>query len=66
MELGKAEFLTAVAGVWRRFGDGMVLWDTVRERDVDCVYDLFNPAASRECNGVMVLFRKEGEGSLVG
>ncbi|KAL8719988.1 MAG: hypothetical protein Q9225_003080 [Loekoesia sp. 1 TL-2023] len=61
MELGKAEFLTTIANVFRRFGDSMVLWETVRERDVDTVYDVFNPMASRKSNGVMVLFRREGE-----
>ncbi|KAI4191380.1 MAG: hypothetical protein L6R41_000167 [Letrouitia leprolyta] len=61
MELGKAEFLTAIANVFRRFGDSMVLWETIRERDVDTIYDVFNPMASRESNGVMVLFRKDGE-----
>ncbi|KAL8927560.1 MAG: hypothetical protein Q9208_002365 [Pyrenodesmia sp. 3 TL-2023] len=61
MELGKAEFLTAVANVFRRFGEAMVLHGTVRERDVDTVYDVFNPMASREGNGVVVRFRKEGE-----
>ena len=57
MELGKAEFLTAVANVFRRFGEDMELVDTVRERDVDAVYDVFNPASSKEGNGVMVSFR---------
>ena len=61
MELGKAEFLTTIANVFRRYGPSMVLWETVRERDVDTVYDVFNPMASRESNGVMVLFRREGE-----
>ncbi|KAL9594138.1 MAG: hypothetical protein Q9219_007201 [cf. Caloplaca sp. 3 TL-2023] len=61
MELGKAEFLTTVATVFRRFGEGMVLWETRRKRDVDTVFDVFNPMASREGNGVKVLFRREGE-----
>lgn len=61
MELGKAEFLTTVAGVFRRFGTAMALWETSRERDVDTMYDVFNPMASYEGNGVMVLFRREGE-----
>ncbi|KAL8741577.1 MAG: hypothetical protein Q9184_008370 [Pyrenodesmia sp. 2 TL-2023] len=61
MELGKAEFLTAVANVFRRFRAAMVLHETVRERDVDTVYDVFNPMASREGNGVVVRFRTEGE-----
>ncbi len=61
MELGKAEFLTAVANVFRRFGGAMALHETVRERDVDTVFDVFNPMASREGNGVVVRFRREGQ-----
>ncbi|KAL9612071.1 MAG: hypothetical protein Q9167_003331 [Letrouitia subvulpina] len=61
MELGKAEILTALASVFRRFGDVMELWKTRRERDVDIAHDLFNPVSSREGNGVMVSFRKEHE-----
>ncbi|KAI4195466.1 MAG: hypothetical protein LQ346_003430 [Caloplaca aetnensis] len=61
MELGKAEFLTAVANVFRRFGGAMALHGTVRERDVDTVFDVFNPMASREGNGVVVRFRREEE-----
>ena len=59
MELGKAEILTTLSNVFRRFGDVMELYDTIRERDVDAVFDLFNPASSKQGNGVMVLFRKE-------
>ncbi|KAL9047230.1 MAG: hypothetical protein Q9214_000141 [Letrouitia sp. 1 TL-2023] len=59
MELGKAEILTALASVFRRFGDVMELWETRRDRDVDIAHDLFNPVSSREGNGVMVMFRKE-------
>ena len=57
-ELGKAEILTALAAVWRRFGHRMRLQDTERERDVDIVYDLFNAAPSKKSNGVVVVFEK--------
>ena len=60
MELAKAEFLTTVGTVFRRFGRRMELVDTVRERDVDTVFDVFNPMPSRESNGVRVLIRNEG------
>ena len=55
MELAKAEILTTLANMFRRFGREMVLYETVRERDIDTVYDVFNPLASRESNGLMVL-----------
>ena len=58
MEFGKAEILTALATVFRRFGNVMELKDTVRERDVDMVYDIFNPATSKNGNGVVVVFRR--------
>lgn len=62
MELAKAEFLTTLANVFRRFGREMVLHETVRERDIDTVYDVFNPLPSRESNGLMVMIKpKEGE-----
>ena len=57
MEFGKSEILTAIATVFRRFGNVMELVDTTRERDVDMVYDIFNPASSKEGNGVVVRFR---------
>lgn len=60
IELSKAEILTCLAGMMRRFGRGMSLWETLRERDIDTVYDVFNPLPSRESNGLMVLFGKEG------
>ena len=55
MELAKAEILTTLANMFRRFGRQMVLYETVRERDIDTVYDVFNPLPSRESNGLMVL-----------
>ena len=57
MELAKAEILTTLATVFRRFGRQMELFGTVRERDIDTVYDVFNPLPSRENNGLMVLIR---------
>lgn len=53
LELAKAEILTSLACVLRRFGAKMRLKDTVRERDIDTVYDLVNPAPSRQANGVL-------------
>ena len=58
MELGKAEIVTTLANVFRRFGREMRLVDCVRERDVDVVCDMFNPLASRDCNGLIVAFGK--------
>ncbi|KAL8994879.1 MAG: hypothetical protein Q9169_005277 [Polycauliona sp. 2 TL-2023] len=61
MELAKAEILTTLANMFRRFGREMELFETERERDIDTVYDVFNPLPSRESNGLMVMFRqKEG------
>jgi len=57
MKLAKAEILTTLANVFRRFGREMEMFETVRERDVDTVYDVFNVIPSRESNGVMVLIK---------
>ena len=62
MELAKAEFLTTLANVFRRFGREMVLHETVRERDIDTVYDVFNPLPSRQSNGLMVMIKPKKEG----
>ena len=59
MELGKAEILTALANVFRRFGRGMRLVDCVKGRDGDTVRDMFNPLASKGSNGLVVAFDKE-------
>ena len=58
MELGKAEILTTLANVFRRFGREMRLVDCVRERDIDMVRDMFNPLPSRESNGLLVALDK--------
>lgn len=59
LELAKAEILTSLACVLRRFGARMRLKDTVRERDVDTVYDMFSPMPSRQANGVLVVLDEE-------
>lgn len=56
MELGKAEVLTTLATVFRKFGRTMRLVDTTRERDVDIVADYFFALPSPENNGVVVAF----------
>lgn len=61
-ELAKAEILTTVACMMRRFGREMVLVDTLRERDIDTKFDVFNPLPSREDNGLRVLIRPRGDG----
>ncbi|KAL8792159.1 MAG: hypothetical protein Q9195_005255 [Heterodermia aff. obscurata] len=61
MELAKAEILTALACVFRRFGHKMKLLDTVRERDVDPVDDYFDPQPSRQSNGVVVVIERDDE-----
>jgi cytochrome P450 len=57
-ELGKAEILTTLANVFRRFGRDMRLYNTTRE-DIDVMYDVFDPLPSRDSNGLMVLFGKK-------
>ena len=61
MELAKAEILTALACVFRRFGHQMKLLDTVRERDVDPVEDYFDAQPSRQSNGVLVVIERDRE-----
>ena len=58
MELAKAEILTALASVFRRFGRQMRLVDCVRARDIDIVRDKFNPLPSKASNGLIVAFDK--------
>ena len=62
LELGKAEILAALASVFRRFGSSMRLVDTVRERDLDIVLNLFNLGPRKRSNRVLVMFDKEVEG----
>jgi len=57
MDLAKAEFLTTIANMFPRFGRQMELYDVVRERDIDTVYDVFNPLPSRESTGLRVLIK---------
>ena len=63
MDLAKAEILTTLACMFRRFGRDMVLIDTVRERDIDAQYDVFNPLPSREDNGLQVLIQPRSDGA---
>lgn len=58
-ELGKAEILTTLANVFRRFGRDMRLYNTTREKDIDVMYDVFDPLPSRGSNWFMVLFGKK-------
>ncbi|KAI4090565.1 MAG: hypothetical protein L6R37_007862 [Teloschistes peruensis] len=59
MELAKAEILTTLANMFRRFGREMELYRTVRERDIDTIYDVFNPLPSRDSNGLMVMIKRK-------
>lgn len=56
MELGKAEVLTALGMVFRRFGRDMRLYQTTREKDIDMVSDMFVAIPSKRSNGLMVMF----------
>lgn len=56
IELGKAEVLTTLANVFRRFGRGMKLVDTERARDIDVTADMFNPVPRKGGNGLIVAF----------
>ena len=58
MELGKAEIIMTLANVFRRFGNEMRLFDTVKERDIDIARDLFIPCPSVHSNGLLVMFEK--------
>lgn len=58
-ELGKAEILTALSNVFLRFGRSMRMVDAVRERDIDCTHDVFNPKPSKGNNGLIVAFDRK-------
>ena len=59
MNLAYAEILLTIAAVFRRFGNEMRIWDTIRERDVDVTRDLFNPMPKKESKGVFIKFATE-------
>ena len=58
IELAKAEILTTLATVFRKFGRGMELYETEQARDIDIQRDFFNPLPSKQSNGLMVMFKK--------
>ena len=55
MHLGAAEVYMGIAGVMRRFGRGMRVVDTVRERDVEVVRDFFTPMTRGDSKGIWVV-----------
>ncbi|MCJ1387752.1 hypothetical protein MMC18_000595 [Xylographa bjoerkii] len=59
MNLANAEMLMTLATVFRRFGNEIKLWHTIKERDVEVSRDLFNPLPKRESKGMMVVIRGE-------
>ena len=52
MELAKAEILTTLANMFRRFGRDMVLFETERVKDIDIHSDWFNAGPGAESNGL--------------
>lgn len=56
IELGRAEVLTTLACVFRRFGSEMKLVGTERVRDIDITFDVFNPIPMKGSNGLVVAF----------
>lgn len=61
MNLAYAELYMTLAAVFRHFGGQMKIVDTVKERDVDVVRDVFTAAPSSESKGIFVMVR-EGDG----
>ena len=55
MNLGAAELYMGIAGVVRRFGHGMRVVDTLRERDVEVVRDFFTPMTRGDSKGIWVV-----------
>ena len=58
MNLAVTEIRMALAAVFRRFGQRMKLFNTIRERDVDTAHDYFNNIPSFENKGVWVVIGK--------
>ena len=59
MHLGTAEIYLGLATVFRRFGGRMRIVETVRERDVDLMHDLFTPTASLESKGIFMMIDQD-------
>lgn len=58
MNLAWAEMYMAFAAVFGRLGNRMQLVDTVKERDVDLVHDLFVAAPSKQSTGIKIQIRE--------
>ena len=56
MNLANAEMLTTLAGVFRRIGNDMNIFDTIRERDIDITRDFFAPCSSKDSTHLKVKF----------
>lgn len=59
MNLAYAELYLGLACTFRRLGNSMELFETIRERDVDPVLDYFIPFPSAESEGVRVVAKKD-------
>ena len=57
MHLGAAEVYMGIAAVVRRFGKGMRVVDTLRERDVEVVRDYFTPMTRGDSKGIWVVVK---------
>ncbi|KAL6718220.1 hypothetical protein ACLMJK_004308 [Lecanora helva] len=55
MHLGMAELYLGLAGIFRRFGHRMRIVDTVKERDVELIHDVFTPTAKPESKGISMV-----------
>ena len=58
MHLGYAELYMGIAGVFRRWGRGMRVVDTLWERDVQLKHDMFVPVMGKEARGIWVAIDK--------
>ncbi|KAL9117625.1 MAG: hypothetical protein Q9187_005835, partial [Circinaria calcarea] len=56
INLAYAEILLTLAAVFRKFGNEMRIWDTIRERDIDITRDKVHPRPKRESKGVLIKF----------
>ena len=54
LNLAHAEMLIALAGVFRRLGNDMKVWETIRERDIDVKRDFFNPIPAAGANHLRI------------
>ena len=59
MQLGMAELCLRLAGIFDKFGNRMIIVDTLKERDVDLMHDVFAPTTKPESKGISMVIDRD-------